>query len=84
MLDADLAELYAVETKQLVRAVKRNIDRFPARFCVSAYGERVYGLEVPNWHLKFVGRSADTAVGLYGTGRGDALQRAAQQTGGAR
>lgn len=32
MLDADLAALYAVETKHLVRAVKRNIDRFPTDF----------------------------------------------------
>lgn len=32
MLDADLAELYEVETKILVRAVKRNIDRFPSDF----------------------------------------------------
>lgn len=28
----DLAELYQVETKMLVRAVKRNIDRFPEDF----------------------------------------------------
>ena len=28
----DLAELYGVETKQLKRAVRRNIDRFPADF----------------------------------------------------
>jgi len=27
MLDADLAELYGVETKMLVRAIKRNMDR---------------------------------------------------------
>ena len=32
MLDRDLAELYGVETKQLKRAVKRNIDRFPDGF----------------------------------------------------
>ena len=32
MLDAHLAELYEVETKMLVRAVKRNLDRFPADF----------------------------------------------------
>ena len=32
MIDADLAELYGVETKQLNRAVSRNIDRFPERF----------------------------------------------------
>jgi ORF6N domain len=32
MLDADLAGLYEVETKALVRAVRRNIERFPADF----------------------------------------------------
>ena len=32
MLDSDLATLYDVETKQLVRAVKRNLDRFPPDF----------------------------------------------------
>jgi len=29
MIDRDLAELYQVETKQLTRQVRRNIDRFP-------------------------------------------------------
>jgi len=32
MLDADLAELYGVETKQLNKAVNRNLDRFPESF----------------------------------------------------
>ncbi|MBU4352655.1 MAG: ORF6N domain-containing protein [Nanoarchaeota archaeon] len=32
MLDADLAELYRVPTKQLNKAVKRNIERFPENF----------------------------------------------------
>jgi len=32
MLDADLAAIYGVETKALVRAVKRNSERFPAGF----------------------------------------------------
>jgi hypothetical protein len=32
MLDSDLADLYAAPTKQLVRAVKRNLQRFPADF----------------------------------------------------
>jgi hypothetical protein len=32
LLDQDLAELYGVETKQLKRAVRRNIDRFPPDF----------------------------------------------------
>lgn len=32
ILDKDLAELYCVETKQLKRAVRRNINRFPEDF----------------------------------------------------
>jgi hypothetical protein len=32
MLDVDLAELYAVTTKALIQAVKRNRDRFPPDF----------------------------------------------------
>lgn len=32
MLDRDLAELYDVETKVLIQAVKRNIERFPKDF----------------------------------------------------
>jgi phage regulator Rha-like protein len=32
MLDADLAEIYQVETKVMNQTVKRNIDRFPSEF----------------------------------------------------
>ena len=32
MLDADLAQLYGVETRVLVQAVRRNLDRFPSDF----------------------------------------------------
>lgn len=32
MLDRDLAELYQVETRQLTRQVRRNIERFPTDF----------------------------------------------------
>ena len=32
MLDRDLAALYGVETKNLNKAVRRNLDRFPADF----------------------------------------------------
>lgn len=32
LLDADLPALYEVETKALVRAVKRNVERFPEDF----------------------------------------------------
>lgn len=29
MLDRDLAEMYEVETRALIQAVKRNLSRFP-------------------------------------------------------
>ena len=32
MLDKDLSELYVVETKQLKRQVRRNLERFPEDF----------------------------------------------------
>ena len=32
MLDFDLAELYAVETRVLNQAVRRNVDNFPKDF----------------------------------------------------
>jgi hypothetical protein len=32
MLDSDLAVLYGVETRVLVQAVKRNLERFPKDF----------------------------------------------------
>ncbi len=39
MLDADLAALYQVETRVLVQAVKRNIERFPEDFMFQLTGE---------------------------------------------
>lgn len=44
MLDHDLAELYEVETKTLVRSVKRNIDRFPERFMFQLSNEEFQNL----------------------------------------
>ena len=32
MLDRDLAELYGIEIRTLIQAVKRNINRFPGDF----------------------------------------------------
>jgi hypothetical protein len=40
MLDADLAELYGVETKVFNQAVRRNINRFSWRLHVSAHEPR--------------------------------------------
>jgi hypothetical protein len=39
MLDSNLAELYCVETGALVRAMKRNSDRFPEDFAFQLSAE---------------------------------------------
>ena len=44
MLDRDLAELYGVETKQLKRAVRRNISRFPKDFMFELTKEELENL----------------------------------------
>ena len=48
MIDRDLAELYDVETKQLKRQVKRNIDRFPEDFMFELSAE-----EFQDWRSQF-------------------------------
>lgn len=51
MLDRDLAELYAVETRTLKQAVRRNIKRFPADFMFELsyqeYGKAFVSYENP-------------------------------------
>ena len=44
MLDADLAQLYAVETRAVVQVIKRNAQRFPADF--------MFQLNADEWHLR--------------------------------
>ena len=44
MLDSDLAELYGVQTKALVQAVKRNLLRFPADFMFQLANQDVVAL----------------------------------------
>jgi len=58
MLDRDLAELYAVETKILKRAVRRNIDRFPKDFMFQLSKK-----EMGDWRRQF-GTSNGDKMGL--------------------
>jgi hypothetical protein len=44
MLDKDLAGLYGVETSQLTRQVRRNIERFPADFMFQLTKEELQNL----------------------------------------
>ncbi|NWF57098.1 MAG: ORF6N domain-containing protein [Syntrophaceae bacterium] len=48
MLDADLADLYGVETKVLKRAVNRNRERFPEDFMFSLNNQEVIRLRCQN------------------------------------
>ena len=58
MLDSDLASLYEVETKNLNKAVKRNIERFPASFCFQLTEEEVENLrfQIGTSSLSYGGR----------------------------
>ena len=44
MLDRDLADLYGVTTRELVQAVKRNLDRFPGDFMCQLTAEEFTAL----------------------------------------
>ena len=58
MLDSDLARIYQVETKNLNKAVKRNIERFPASFCFQLTEEEVENLrfQIGTSSLSYGGR----------------------------
>jgi len=58
MIDRDLAVLYDVDTKQLKRAVRRNIDRFPDDFMFELSKK-----ELANWRYQF-GTSNSEKMGL--------------------
>jgi hypothetical protein len=46
LLDADLAQLYGVETKILNKALKRNLDRFPEDFMFQLTAEEAENLRL--------------------------------------
>ena len=58
MLDSDLAKLYQVETKNLNKAVKRNIERFPQSFCFQLTEEEAENLrfQIGTSSLSYGGR----------------------------
>jgi hypothetical protein len=59
MIDADLASLYDVETRTLVQAVKRNLDRFPEDFMFQLTAE-----ELENWRSHFVTSNPNAKMSL--------------------
>lgn len=59
MIDRDLAELYGVETKQLKRQVRRNIERFPEDFMFEMSKE-----EFNDWRSQFGTSNPSVKMGL--------------------
>jgi hypothetical protein len=59
MLDQDLATLYAVETRALVQAVKRNLERFPTDFMFQLSAE-----ELAQWRSQIVMSNPGARMGL--------------------
>ncbi|MGD1028907.1 ORF6N domain-containing protein [Candidatus Binatus soli] len=59
MLDHDLAELYGVQTKVLLQAVKRNIERFPDDFLFQFSKQ-----ELENWRSQIVTSNPTAKMGL--------------------
>jgi hypothetical protein len=56
MLDTDLAELYGVETFNLNKAAKRNIDRFPPDFMFQVTKDEMESLKFQFGISKMTGR----------------------------
>ena len=80
VLSTNLAELYQVEARALVQAVKRNIDRFPKDFMF-----QLSRAEFDNLKSQFVtsswgGLRRATPYAFTQEGVGHALQCSAQQT----
>jgi hypothetical protein len=59
LLDMDLAELYGVETRSLVQAVKRNLARFPGDFLF-----QLSKAELEEWRSQFVTSNPGAKMGL--------------------
>ncbi len=73
MLDADLAELYEVETFNLNKAVKRNIDRFPEDFMFQLSKEEAASLRFQIGMSKTEGRGGRRYLPYVFTEQGVAM-----------
>ena len=62
ILDSDLATLYGVQTKVLLQAVRRNIERFPEDFMFEMTKE-----ELENWRSQIVTSNSSLKMGLRRT-----------------
>ncbi|HEX8060198.1 MAG TPA: ORF6N domain-containing protein [Cyclobacteriaceae bacterium] len=73
MLDMDLAELYGVETRQLKRAVRRNLIRFPEDFMFELSAEEIKPLRYQIGTSKTEGRGGIRYTPMAFTEQGVAM-----------
>jgi hypothetical protein len=73
ILDRDLAELYKVETFNLNKAVKRNIDRFPSDFMFQLTSEEADSLRFQIGMSKATGRGGRRYLPYVFTEQGVAM-----------
>ncbi|OGQ26322.1 MAG: DNA-binding protein [Deltaproteobacteria bacterium RBG_16_71_12] len=73
LLDAELAALYGVETRELIQAVKRNIDRFPADFMFQLSAEELAALRSQSVMSKPAGRGGRRTLPYAFTEQGVAM-----------
>ena len=73
MLDADLAQLCGVATANLNKAVKRNIDRFPADFVFRLTVEEASALRFQSGISKVAGRGGRRYLPFVFTEQGVAM-----------
>ena len=80
MLSTDLADLYAVEPRVLVQAVKRSRDDFQLTSC-STDGAGIRRLEITDSDFKLGWSRESLSLRLYGPGCCHVVQRVARQAG---
>lgn len=73
MLDEDLATLYGIETKVLVQAVKRNLERFPEDFMFQLISQEVNYLKSQIVTSKIEGRGGRRSAPYAFTEQGVAM-----------
>ena len=73
LLDSDLAEMYGVETFNLNKAVKRNIDRFPEDFMFQLTAEETGSLKFQIGISKPAGRGGRRYLPFVYTEQGGAM-----------
>ncbi len=81
MLDKDLAVLYGVETRDLNKAVTRNLDRFPEDFMFQLNKDEFENLKF-HFGTSSWGGTRKLATSIHRAGSRDVIRCVTEQAGG--